>query len=458
MDRRTFLQNSAWLGIGFLGLQKLKGTSGLPKFTYHKYGPLQQDPLCILDLSGNISYKIISKVGQEMDDGLLLPGKPDGMAAFPIDKKSCLIIRNHELSPDQGPALGPFGPKNERLKGIRAEWLYDYGNGSLPGAGGTTSFVYNYKKRKIERQFMSLFGTNFNCAGGATPWGSWLSCEEDMTSKGDFDGQMEKNHGYVFEVKATTKRKITPPEPLKELGRFTHEAICVDPNTGILYLTEDVHDSLIYRFIPNVKGDIAKGGKLQALVFKSQPTFDTRNWPENKDRMTLQKKYDVEWIDLKNTDPEEDTLRYEGMEKGAAIFARGEGIWFDKKEFYFSCTSGGRTKTGQIFRYHLSPNEGHSSEAEQPAQLEIFIQPNNHELMSYCDNLTVAPWGDVILCEDKASPHLLGIDPKGRLYPIAYNAGFNSELAGVIVTPDKKQVLVNIQDAGLTVAIQGPWT
>jgi secreted PhoX family phosphatase len=63
----------------------------------------------------------------------------------------------------------------------------------------------------------------------------------------------------------------------------------------------------------------------------------------------------------------------------------------------------------------------------------------------------------VLLCEDQPSPHLLGIDPRGRLYPIAFNAGFKSELTGVIVTPDKKQVLVNIQDAGLTVAIHGPW-
>lgn len=451
------MQNSAWLSIGFLGLQNLKRTSTLPHFTYHKYGPLQKDPLGILDLPKGFSYKIISKMGEEMDDGLLLPGKPDGMAAFPIDKKRCLVIRNHEISPDQGSDLGPFGPNYERLKLIRPEWLYDYGSGSLPGAGGTTSFVYNYEKKSIERQFMSLFGTNFNCAGGATPWGSWLSCEEDMTSRGDFDGQMEKNHGYVFEVQAKTTRQKKAPRPLKTLGRFTHEAICIDPNTGIMYLTEDVHDSLIYRFIPISKGNIEKGGRLQALVMKGQPTFDTRNWPENEDQMTLHKKYDVEWVDLDNIDPEEDTLRYEGMEKGAAIFARGEGIWFDKKGFYCACTSGGRSKTGQIFRYHLSPNEGHPTEVEQPAQLEIFIQPDNHELMSYCDNLTVAPWGDVILCEDKASPHLLGVDPKGRLYPIAYNAGFNSELAGVIVTPDKKQLLVNIQDAGLTVAIQGPW-
>lgn len=457
MNRRKFMRNSAWLGIGFLGLQNLKSSTTLPPFTYHKYGPLQKDPKGILDLPSGFSYQIISRTGEEMEDKLLLPGKPDGMAAFPIDQNRCLVIRNHELSPDQGPELGPFGPNYERLKYIQADWFYDYGKGTLPGAGGTTSFVYNYKKRKIERQFMSLFGTNFNCAGGATPWGSWLSCEEDMTSKGDFDGKMEKDHGYVFEVKATTKRSIQPPRPLKALGRFTHEAVCIDPESGIVYLTEDVHDGLIYRFIPNVKGNIEKGGKLQALVLKGQPTFDTRNWPENEDHMELQTKYDVEWVDLENIDPDEDALRYEGMEKGAAIFARGEGIWFDKNEFYFACTSGGRSKTGQIFRYRLSPHEGQNRESEKPAKLEIFIQPDDHELMSYCDNLTVAPWGDVLLCEDQPSPHLLGVDPRGRLYPIAFNAGFKSELAGVIVTPDNKQVLVNIQDAGLTVAIQGPW-
>lgn len=456
ISRRKFILQGSVVTLGFIGLQKWVFSNPInTRFPYYRYGQLKKDPLGVVDLPEGFSYKIISTVGEVMDDGFLLPGKPDGMAAFPLDKNRCVVVRNHELSPSQYAKEGPFGKSNELLSSIKPDQIYDFGNGELPAVGGTTNFIFNIKEGKIEKQFLSLVGTNRNCAGGATPWGTWLTCEEDTTKAGGEKGHMEKNHGYVFEVPATDEVKINAPIPIKSLGRFNHEAVCIDPETGIVYLTEDTHDSLIYRFLPNEIGDLQKGGKLQALKIKGQPKFDTRNW--DNQNMAIGRQYAVEWIDLENVDSEEDDLRYRGFEAGAAIFARGEGIWFGENEFYFACTSGGNKKNGQIFRYKVSNAEGTQKEKEMPSHLELFVQPDNNDLMSYCDNLTVAPWGDVVLCEDTRSPRVIGITKDGKLYPIAHNVGHASEFAGGCFSPDGSTFFVNIQDAGLTLAITGPW-
>jgi uncharacterized protein len=456
VSRRKFLIQGGIVTLGFVGLQKFVFSNPVnTRFPFYRYGRLQKDPLGVIDLPEGFSYKIISRVGDLMDDGFYLPGKPDGMAAFPLDNDRCIVVRNHELSPSQYAKEGPFGKNNELLTKLPADQVYDFGKGELPAVGGTTNFVYNLKEAKIEKQFLSLVGTNRNCAGGATPWGSWLTCEEDTTKAGGEKGRMEKNHGYVFEVPATDKIALAQPKPIKNMGRFNHEAVCVDPRTGIVYLTEDTHDSLIYRFIPKVKDDLHQGGKLQALKIKQKSKFDTRNWDDQN--MQIGKDYLVEWIDMDEVDSVEDDLRYRGFEKGAAVFARGEGIWFGENEFYFACTSGGKKKNGQIFRYKVSEDEGTQREVANPSKLELFIQPDNSDLMSFCDNLTIAPWGDIVLCEDTNSPRVIGITKEGQLYPIAHNVGHRSEFAGACFSPDGSVLFVNVQDAGLTLAITGPW-
>ena len=242
------------------------------------------------------------------------------------------------------------------------------------------------------------------------------------------------------------------------MGRFSHEAVCVDPSTAIVYQTEDQHDSLIYRFLPNVSGKLHEGGRLQALVITEQKSMDTRNWKTPYNQMPVNQPMAVEWIDVDGTNLREDTLRFRGFKKGAAKFARGEGMWFGNGEVYFACTSGGRTKSGQIFKYIPSKFEGTNREKEAPAQLELFLEPNNKDLLKYCDNLTVAPWGDLVLCEDHGNPFIVGVTPKGELYKLAENIGFESEFAGSVFSPSGKTLFVNIQHAGLTLAIEGPWS
>ncbi len=421
------------------------------------YGPLVNDPKGILNLPKGFSYKVISTRGDKMTDGFLVPGKADGMGTFAGPNGKTIIIRNHENSPDTF-IEGPFGLKNELLPKGKASSFYDFGKGNLPGLGGTTTLVYDPNKGIVEKEFLSLAGTSRNCAGGVTPWNSWLTCEETTAKAGAYD-YFEKDHGYVFEVPATDKVGLATPLPLKAMGRMNHEAVAVDPATSIVYLTEDRGDSLIYRFIPNEPGKLAKGGKLQALALREHKSWDTRNWETSKGpAFPVGQQHEVEWLDMDNveTAPDDD-LRLVGFSKGAACFARGEGIWFGKNELYFACTNGGKAYTGQVFRYVPSPHEGKPDEKKQPGKLELFLEPNNKEILKYCDNLTIAPWGDVVMCEDDPHPFVVGVTPGGELYKLAENVGYKSELAGGVFSPTGETFFVNIQDPGITVAITGPW-
>jgi secreted PhoX family phosphatase len=461
-SRRDFIKVSGMATLGFMGLHQwieapLMAAPGSNPGLAPGYGPLLEDPRGILNLPKGFNYKIISKIGEKMDDGLLLPGAPDGMASFSGKNGRVIVIRNHENSPDKY-AQGAFGSKNELLDKVSPDKFYDYGKKKFPALGGTTTFVYNPKTGTIEKQFLSLAGTVRNCAGGPTPWNSWLTCEESTNKIGAYEGNGEKDHGYVFEVPATEEIALADPMPIKGMGRFNHEAVAVDPRTGIVYLTEDSGDGLIYRYIPKTPGKMLNGGKLQALAIMGQKAYDTRNW----ERLTTPKfpiggSMDVEWVDLENVESPEDDLRYQGYDKGAARFARGEGMWYGKNEIYFACTNGGKISNGQVFKYVPGPSEGKPEERNSPGKLVLFAESEDKNILKNCDNLTVAPWGDVVLCEDAPHPFLVGVTPEGNYYKLAENIGYRAEFAGGVFSPSGETYFVNIQGAGLTLAITGPW-
>lgn len=461
MKRRKFISQTGRYSLGFLGLHAFltscksdAGTSSSVNMLHEGYGELLDDPQGVLKLPEGFSYRIISTKGDQMSDGFLVPGSADGMATFAGPEGKVIIIRNHEVSPGDLKG-GAFGEDLSLLSRLEPTAIYDYGRGTLPCLGGTTTLVYNQATGQVETEYLSLSGTIRNCAGGPTPWGSWVTCEEDTSRAGD---ELERDHGYVFEVPASATPFLAEPVPIKAMGRFNHEAVCVDPRTGIVYLTEDRGDSLMYRFIPNTRAKLLEGGKLQILAFKGKPGFDTRNWENlETEPMKIRESYEVEWLDIDNIEAPEDDLRYRGYDKGAARFARGEGIWFGDNEFYFACTNGGRLSHGQIFRYVPSQFEGTSREGEAPATLEIFIEPNDSALVESCDNVTIAAHGDIIICEDKKDPKIVGVTPEGEIYHIAENVGYASEFAGATFSPDGNTLFVNIQGPGLTLAIEGPW-
>jgi hypothetical protein len=428
LTRRRFLGDAGAVSLGFLGLRAhlahAAGDAG--------YGELVRDPAGVLDLPRGFEYRAFSKVGETMDDGLLVPGLHDGMAAFPGPDGRTLLVRNHEIS-GSGGKQGPFGDKLQLLPKVDPARIFD----PKPCGGGTSTLVYDTKARRLERHFLSLAGTIRNCAGGPTPWNSWLSCEETL----------EKGHGWVFEVPASAQPGLAAPVPLKAMGRFNHEAAAVDPATGIVYQTEDKGDGLFYRYIPNVPGKLAEGGRLQALGVPGRPGLDTSNQGKG-DAIEPGKAIDVDWIELDEVESPKDDLRKRGLAKGAAKFSRGEGMWYGREAIYFACTSGGRNKKGQIWR--LLPGT--------PDRLELFVEPNDPNLLENADNMTVAPWGDLLVCENGKAPNqVVGVTPEGKLYTLARNTANSSEFAGVTVSPDGSTVFVNVQKPGWTLAITGPW-
>ena len=371
------------------------------------YGPLIADPKKIFDLPAGFSYKVISRSGETMSDGLRVPGAPDGMAAFPGPDGRVILVRNHELDPPT-PQEGPWGPDYYLLPKVDASRIYDAGKGR-PHNGGTTTVVYNPATGEVEKMFLSLAGTMHNCCGGPTPWGTWISCEEAVESVSESN---EKEHGFTFEVPATTEMGLTMPVPLKAMGRFFHEAVAVDPRTSIVYQTEDRNDGLIYRYISTTPRQLAAGGKLHILLIRGRKTFDTRNYAETGGAfMKVNDPMPVQWLDIDNIQSPKDDLRTRGAERGAAVFARGEGMWFGNNEVFFACTNGGLSQRGQIFRYRPSTAEGTPGEESNPGTLELYLEPNNSTLLESCDNVTVAPWGDLMICEDNAATPVLSLSP-----------------------------------------------
>jgi uncharacterized protein len=446
MKRRDFLRLSSAAfgglvlsGCASRGLDLARSARG--------YGPLIADPAGLLDLPQGFSYRVISSVGSRMDDELPTPDRFDGMGAIPLDDHRVALVRNHELHPRHAEA-GAF-------TGASSAPAFDRG-GDRPLPGGTSTLVYDYKLGRLDTHYLSLAGTIRNCAGGTTPWGSWLTCEEDVSRAGS--GGLAQDHGWVFEVPAA-QRGLVQPQPLKALGRFNHEAAAVDPKTGIVYLTEDRDDGLFYRFLPDAMGELARGGRLQALAF-ADPALpaDSRNWSGVTLPMSAWRP--TRWIDLDQVEAPEDDLRKRGAAKGAVLFARGEGIHMGEGELYFCCTNGGAAKLSQIMRYRPSRFEGQPGERTEPARLQNFVESTDSQALNFGDNLTVAPNGHLIVCEDQytdaVANHLRGVTPDGSVYAFA-KLHAQTELAGACFAPDGATMFVNVYSPGKTLAITGSW-
>jgi secreted PhoX family phosphatase len=439
LTRRRFLYGAAGVTAGFFGLRHL--LSGPTPGHSNRYGRLVAEPTGTFLLPTGFSCTVFSATGETMDDGFLVPGAHDGMATFPGPDGRTILIRNHELLA-RDVSKGPFGRKNELLSRIDPRKLYDFGRGEAPGLGGTTTLVFDTGRQRLERHFLSLAGTLRNCAGGPTPWGSWISCEETVQTA---FGRFERDHGYVFEVPASAEIGAADPVPLLALGRFNHEAVAVDPKSYGVYLTEDQPDGLLYRFLPRTPGELARGGRLQALAVGGRPGLYTAN--RGRTRVARGEPLSVEWVDLDDVQSPRDDLRARGRAKGAAAFSRGEGIWTGKDGLYFCATDGGERRKGQVWR--LVPDAD---------RLELFIEPEDATVLENCDNLTVAPWGDLVLCEDGPGwQNLVGVSPAGEPYLLAQNVRSPSELAGACFSPDGTTLFVNLQRPGLTAAITGPW-
>ena len=444
ISRKEFLKQTSYITLGIISFSNMLFAAEKGLSILNNILPIQNDPNGILRLMEKFTYKIISEKGQLMSDGLTVPDKADGMASFMGKDGKIILIRNHEIGHfktiEKLLQLNPFY-KNKNYMNENKNLIYDIGKNAVPCCGGTTTLVYNPNSQKIEKEYLSLAGTLVNCSGGPTPWNTWISCEETVATQ-NYD--LTKNHGYNFEVIPSENIGLNNAIPLKAMGRFRHEGVAIDPITNIAYQTEDRDEGLIYKFIPNTKEKYIMGGKLQTLSIKNGLN-DTRNW--NKKNYNKNIKYKIEWLDIEDIENKDDKLRYNMADKGAAIFARPEGIWFSNNIVYFTCTSGGAKKIGQIWKIDVKNQT-----------IELMFESHNSNTMRKCDNITIAPWGDVIVCEDgKGKDKIIGIKKNGDTYVIAENSLNNSEFAGVNFSPDGSILFVNIYSPTMTIAITGPW-
>ncbi|MEH1970744.1 MULTISPECIES: alkaline phosphatase PhoX [unclassified Nostoc] len=437
-SRRKFFAIAGTTAVGTLMVSPLEGLLARKAFGEKLgtgYGPLFPGADGILEVPRGFQYRVISRTGTLMSDGNLEPSNHDGMAAFPGPKNTTILVRNHELSITSDTRVQVPNPYDPICR------------------GGTTTLVVG-RDRQLIKEFNSLGGTIRNCAGGLTPWDSWISCEEDTTRPTATNG-VTKLHGYNFEVPASDIPPVDPV-PLVAMGRFNHEAVAVDPETGYVYQTEDRGDSLFYRFIPKQYGNLKAGGTLQALKIKGKPPGVNTNTG-----FVVGQKWDVDWVNIPDPNPTTtDNVRVQGFNLGAARFNRGEGIYYDdnknkkdkkgnngKGEFYFTATSGGPVGGGQVWRY--IPGE---------ETIELFVESQSKDELDMPDNIVVAPFGDLILCEDGGGDNfLIGVTPSGEIYKFARNALETGEFAGACFSPDGHTLFVNIQSPGITLAIWGPW-
>ena len=380
---------------------------------------LVRDPGGLLDLHEGFSYRVLQRGGTKMDDGYRVPGRPDAMGCFDLGDGRWALMRNHELDH----SLLRFGPYSAQQK--PPPEAYD------PKSYGGVSRVLLDTRGQVLSSNLVLIGTARNCAGGMSPWG-WLSCEENVSGK----------HGYVF-LCSTEASRVQPPMRIPAYGRFLHEAVAIDPEDHTAYLTEDRGDGCLYRFVPNDPDRPFGVGQLQAMTVHGQPRFKLGA------DLPAFAQFELGWVDVPVDAGERDELRYAAQERGAAIVTRGEGIWRLKDGFALTSTSGGPHATGQIF--HLSPNR-------QGGKLRLIAQSNDPRQLDMPDNVTVTPWGDLMVCEDNhRAPCLRLVTQRGRVSTFALNRGSRSEFAGVCFSPDGKLLFVNIQEANLTLAIEGPW-
>lgn len=436
MDRRRFLQAT---GTAFASLVAsgclARDQGGAFAHSFPAYGGLKSDPAGVLDLPEGFTYRVLSRLGDAMDDGATVPDKADGMGCFDLGNGELALVRNHELVPadESGGAFAHgFGTRDGEL---------------VPG--GTTHLVLDSATLDVKRQFRSLGGTIRNCSGGVTPWGSWLTCEESPTGPGQRYGEgLARNHGWVFEVPAAAEG-LVEAVALTAMGRFNHEAACVDPIDGTVYLTEDRDDGVLYRFLPAVTGSLRDGGKLQAM--RIDGVDDSRNWSTSS--LPRSRSYPISWIDLDDVEAPEDDLRHRAAAAGATLIARGEGIHMGAEELYVCSTSGGAMKLGQIFR--LVPGRELARD-----HIELFFESESKQQFNYGDNLTVAPSGHLVVCEDQYTPvvdnYLRGITPDGKAYDLG-RLRMQTELAGACFSPDGTWLFVNAYAPTRTFAITGPW-
>lgn len=451
--RQLFARTGALsVSIAFAGnlTELFAGTAAAQDLGHTGYGPLVPDPNGLLDLPEGFRYTVLSREGDQLRSGEgLVPSNHDGMSAFPGRHGRVHLVRNHE---NRVTAKIPV-PTVEGL-------TYD-----PAGKGGCTALTLDTRGKvpTVLSERVAIAGTAVNCAGGPTPWGTWLTCEETEDRAGT--NGYTKDHGFVFEVDPTDPYR-SGAVPLTAMGRFQHEAIAVDPGRGIVYETEDAFlkpFGLFYRFLPdNPKGGLGSlraGGRLQAMRVPGVP-----------DLSSIQEtgaSFDgIEWVDVPDPLAVRTPIRLQDFgPRGITHAQKLEGCYWGGRCVYFvssfahSAEGSAADHYGQIWRYDPS--------ARRLTLVIVFGPDTDVQLPGESpDNICLAPSGGLMVCEDgNGAQHVFGVTRHGEVYAMArgrQNIGTPEEpewgeFAGVTFSPDGRTMFVNCYTPGTTFAVTGPW-
>ncbi|MFF9109779.1 MULTISPECIES: PhoX family protein [unclassified Streptomyces] len=449
--RRQVLARASALGAGiaFTGAlsELFAGTAAAQNLGHSGYGPLVPDPHGLLDLPEGFRYTVLSREGDPLRSGEgPVPSHHDGMAAFAGRGGRTHLVRNHE---NRATARIPV----PTVEGI----TYD-----PAGKGGCTALALDSRNRVLA-EHVAIAGTAVNCAGGRTPWGTWLTCEETEDKAGT--NGYAKDHGFIFEVHPTDPHR-TGAVPLTAMGRFQHEAIAIDPGTGIVYETEDAFlkpFGLFYRFLPERPlggvGSLRAGGRLQAMRVPGVPDLSTiQETGTSFDH--------VEWVDVPDPLAASTPTRLQDYGRGGITHAQklegcywgGAGVYF-VSSFARSADGSAADHYGQIWRY--------DPRRRRLTLVVVFGPDTDVQLPGESpDNICLAPSGGLMVCEDgNGAQHVFGVTRKGEVYAMArgrQNIGTAEqpewgEFAGVTFSPDGDTMYVNCYTPGTTFAVTGPW-
>ncbi len=449
------------------------------------FPPLQSSPGDKLALPAGFSYRVVAVAGEtDVHDGTgkvvgTSPERPDGTLAV-RGRHGYRLIQNHEARPDTDLPV-PF------VDGT----VYDRG---APGGGCTVIDVDGSGGRRSE--WVGLSGTVSNCAGGPTPWGSWLTCEEAEATAGSTVGSatLEEDHGFVFEVFASGPDHQVPT-PIRAWGRAPHEAVVVEPNRRRVYLTEDASDptGLVYRWTaphgyrlrPRIAEHLgADDGTLEALAVLAP---DGGVLPDLAYVTAAQigRPFRTTWRRVPERHARDTSLRSQLGDGEVTRSKKLEGAWGDERGMYFVASfafaegdlpADATPHDGQLWYYAYD---------EQTLTLVAYFPYNALLHRDDVDPLTdlgptldlgfdgpdgchVSPYGSLVLSEDgNTANHLLSWSREHGAQAIARNlvvaeqndAGRDvySEMTGPCFSPDGQVLFGNVQEPGHVFAITGPW-
>lgn len=380
MHRRTFIGGLVGAGAaamtGSLWRQAAGAAVALPGVG--PYGPLRSPDANGLALPVGFSSRVIARSGQVVPGtSYVWHSAPDGGACF----------RDGD------------------------GWIY-VSNSEVTRTGGASAVRFD-RRGRVTGAYRILANTNRNCAGGATPWGTWLSCEE-------------VTRGYVYETDpyGATKAKARPA-----MGRFKHEAAAVDDVLRAVYLTEDEPDGCLYRFLPSRWPDLATG-RLQVMR-GGTGTSGT-----------------VSWANVPDPSATVTPTRYQVS--GVKRFNGGEGCAYGGGRVFFTTKGDGR-----VWRFNPATNK--IALTYDDSLLGALLAP-----LTGVDNLLRSATGDLFVAEDGGTMEICVITALGVVASFLRVAGQSgSEITGPAFSPDGRRLYFSSQrgtsGAGITYEVRGPF-